>query len=212
MKNDFWQKMAQTQMQQTIAQQPAHQYKTHQRINTEDVKARLQVAMVFSIVTFIVTLILCIVYASPLWLPFPVSLSVLAFLYYIEMKDAKSLQKEITQSSAQPAAHTGEAIRHIIVAELKTPTGLQSTDFELSNPRAISDFATDVIKYGKSFSEETAKKAGIKQTEFNKIRNQFINLNWAQWRNRLNRRSGIDLTDAGRAWLAEAANTPLPRA
>jgi hypothetical protein len=148
-------------------------------------------------------------FANIHWLlSLPVGLIVFTAFYFTEIRDAKQYQAPVSayglhqQSPAEPTI-----TRHVITAEVRTPTGLQIAEFE-ADPGAIKSFAGMVTR-GKPFSEKTALSAGITQTQFNAMRDQFVKLGWAEWRNPAWPKAGVKLLDLGRAWL-EKASSPSP--
>ena len=210
MKQNFWEKMSQLQADQQ-SQLTYLRTTPHQRINTDDVKARLAVASVFGVLGVIFSLMILRIASLPLWLAGPVGICVFAFWYYVEMANAKSLQSSSDnqiQRQQQPAPPPDT---FIIKAEIKNPDGsMEIAEFN-ADPLALNKFAKAVTIGLHKFSEKTARKAGIPQTQYNAIRDEFIKRGWADWKNPNWHRAGVVLRSKGHQWLEQTANTPLPR-
>jgi hypothetical protein len=205
MNDKFYQKMADLQQYNPPATlQPISRSGQNNRITVDDVHARFMTAAIFGLVACGVSVGL-FAFANIHWLlALPVGLTVFCVFYYVEMKDAKQYQAPLgaygfqQQPPAEPVA-----TRHTITAEVKTPTGMQIAEFE-ADPGAIKVFAGMVTR-GQPFSEKTALSAGISQTQFNAMRDQFIKLGWAEWRNPAWPKAGVRLLSLGAAWIETAA-------
>lgn len=105
--------------------------------------------------------------------------------------------EETTGLDLDGDGEVGELVSEVVRIELTDHNGI---------PRLIADFNTDrerftelarLVLEGKGFSEETAKKAGYTRKEWEAIRNKFMELNAATWKNRKHHNQGIDITGRG---------------
>jgi len=201
MNSDFWDKM------RMFDDDAKRHHRPGQRITVDDVDTRLRVALVFAGLVWVMAFG-GLAYAGwwPVWwVAFVLAGIVFAWLFWVELEDAKDLQRWNPNAPTEHAAPPN----HVITAELKTPAGLQFAEFEVSHPRNMTNFARRVVISGQSFSEATAKSAGITQTQFKKITKQFVNLQWAYWKNPTWHRAGVALTDSGISWLEKTAGIEM---
>jgi len=202
MKQSFNEKMA-----QIAGTQPAqinYRPTAHARIGTDDVKARLMVSAIFGMVTVMICLTLSFVTPLHWALAFPAGLAIFAWWMWREMKDAKDLQRptDTTQAQQQQSQPTQ---KHTFTGEMKTGSQIQMIEFDVENPHAVGKFARKVTQFGAGFSERSAKRAGIGQTEWYEMRDQFISRGWAKWKNPMFHRAGVVLLEKGEAWLEQVA-------
>jgi len=198
MNNKFYEKMAQFQPAQPTVIKPS----AHARIGTDDVKARLMVASIFGIGALIVSLSLAMAVNWQLW-PFAFAVGIVVFLswMYWEMLDAKDLQRpDLPQ---QPELSQTTAPQTVTIrGEMQQGGKTTMVEFH-ADPKSVAKFARR-IRLGSGFSEKTAARSDITQTQWVEMRDQFITRGWAQWRNDANRKQGIELLEPGAAWLQKA--------
>lgn len=198
MNNNFYEKMAQFQPQQ----QTVIKSSNHARINSEDVKARAMTSAMFGLGGLILSMSLVLATDWRLW-PFSIAFGIVVFLawMYVEMLDAKRLQLPIDIQQTQQA----QPQKHTINGTVKNGGRMQLIEFDVTDPYTVTKFAKQVILGGDGFSEKVAKRAGLSQGEFNDMRDQFLRLGWAEWRNPNWHRSGIVLHGEAITWLEKAA-------
>lgn len=204
MKQNFYDKMNQFQQgdpYQWQRMQPPMTTRHHQRIDMGDVISRLVISGVFAGLAMMISAAGCWLWQITWWSTPIIGIAVMGLVYWAELKDAKSLQRQI--NFGQPAQPPAAPVQHIISAEVKNGRTTQRAQFEC-DPAVMSNFARLVLA-GRGFSEATAAKAGITQVEFNKIRDEFLTVGWATWKNPNWHRAGVILAEAGETWLKQAA-------
>jgi len=123
-------------------------------------------------------------------------------------KESLWVVEELTGTDIDGDGHTGQPPAYGVRAELKTSDGWQFSTLP-GDPAAVYGFAQAVIS-GATFSERTATAAGLGQPEWFKLRDEFIDRNWAYWKNPNRPQVGIDLLRSGRAVLRSIAASPPP--
>ena len=123
-------------------------------------------------------------------------------------KETLWVVEELTGSDIDGDGHAGPPPAYGVRAELRTEAGWQFSTLP-GDPAALHALA-GAVTGGDSFSERTATAAGLSQPEWFKLRDEFIERNWAYWKNPNRPQVGIELLRAGRAVLRSVAATPPP--
>lgn len=103
-------------------------------------------------------------------------------------------------------------------------TGASALRIELQDqqgrPRLIADLDTDperfaelarlVVQLDLGFSEEIAKRAGYNRKEWERLRDTFIELKGARWKEESNHKLGLYLLENGYKLFGKVLPTPLP--
>ena len=209
MDKNFYEKMLNLQQYQPPAQPLPSRAGQNNRITVDDVRARGISSAIFGLLAFMVVLILSVVFEFHWLLALGAGLVTFGWFYFAEMADAKlyqSPQSPIYDYQREMLPQQPPQITRI-TAEVKTQNGMQIAEFQCDSG-ALRIFAEAVTR-GKPFSEKTAGTAGISQTQFNAMRDQFIKLGWAEWKNPAWPKAGVKLLESGQIWIEKAAS-PSP--
>lgn len=129
----------------------------------------------------------------------------------LEIYDALLWVEEITGMDIDGDGEVGEPEPEVLRIELQDQSGRPRLIADLETDRErFEEFARWAVTLNLGFSEEVARKAGYKRKEWERIRDTFIELKGARWKDESNHKLGLYLLENGYKLFGKVLPTPLP--
>jgi hypothetical protein len=129
----------------------------------------------------------------------------------LEIYDALLWVEEVTGIDLDGDGEIGEPEPEILRIELQDQQGRPRIIAELDTDRErFAELARLAVTLNLGFSEEVARQAGYNRKEWVKVRDKFIELEAARWKNAKNHKEGCYLIGNGFKLFGKVLPTPLP--
>lgn len=129
----------------------------------------------------------------------------------LEIYDALLWIEEVTGMDIDGDGEVGEPETNILRIELHDQQGRPRIIAELDTDRErFAELGRLAVALNLGFSEEVARQAGYNRKEWVKIRDKFIELEAARWKNVKNHKEGCYLIENGYKLFGKVLPTPLP--
>jgi hypothetical protein len=125
--------------------------------------------------------------------------------------DALLWIEEITGLDLDGDGEIGEPVAEVLRIELQDQQGRPRLIADLdTDPERFAEMARLVVQLDLGFSEEVARKAGYNRKEWEKLRDTFIELRGARWKEESNHKLGLYLSETGYKLFGKILSPALP--
>lgn len=135
-----------------------------------------------------------------------------AWAWHTSSRFYDTLLTRFEEMTGQDVNGDGQVGRDSVDVNVTDDKGNRKTETWPVSKLALVQFAKSVVSDSPNdtFSESTAREAGISRAAWETVRDRFLTNGWAHWRNPANRRQGLELSPHGGRILRAIAREMLP--